>query len=293
MGVNVLSLFDGISCGRLALERAGLDVNRYISYEIEESAIKISKYHHPNIEQYGDVFEADFTKYKGFDLLIGGSPCTFWSVARTNKGRETTSEGFGFELFKQYIRALNESGCKYFLYENNYSMHKDIKDEITKYLGVEPILINSSLVSAQNRKRLYWTNIPNVKQPDDKGILLHDIIESGQVDREKSLCVARRTVGNVGSQAYMRRRYFGKSFAQMVFENCSPTEQKLLWKQDPQKEFETNGYIRGLTILEMERLQTLPDNYTDVEGISHTQRGEAIGNGWTVDVIAHILSNLK
>ena len=110
----------------VALERVGFEVERYVSYEIEQSAINISKYNYPMIEQCGDVFKADFTKYKGFDLLIGGSPCTFWSVAM--KDREITSDGFGFKLFKQYVRALKESGCRYFLYENNYSMHKDIKE---------------------------------------------------------------------------------------------------------------------------------------------------------------------
>ena len=289
--MRVLSLFDGISCGMVALERAGIPVERYVAYEIEESAMKISKHHYPGIEQKGDVFKAEY-KEDEFDILIGGSPCTYWSVARTNAGRETTSSGFGWELFSQYVRALNETKVKYFLYENNYSMSKDIKEEITKALGVEPIYINSELVSAQHRKRLYWTNIPNVKQPNDKGILLKDIIESGMVDRDKSLCIARRTVGNQGSQSYMRRRYFGKSFAQMVFENCTPQSQKELWKQDPNKEFETEGYIRPLTILEMERLQTLPDNYTKIEGVSDIQRGEAIGNGWTVDVIAHIFKGL-
>ena len=178
--MNVLSLFDGISCGRVALERARIPVERYVAYEIEDSAIAISKHNWNDIEYCGDVYTADFSKYKGFDLLIGGSPCTYWSVAR--KDRETTSDGIGFELFKQYVRALKESGCKYFLYENNYSMHKDIKAEITKYLGVEPIMINSSLVSAQSRKRLYWTNIPGIQQPKDKNILLKDIVEHGTVD---------------------------------------------------------------------------------------------------------------
>lgn len=289
--MKVLSLFDGITCGRVALQRAAIPVDRYVAYEIDDAAIQISKHNHTDIEREGDVFKGDYTQYEGFDLAIGGSPCTYWSVA--TKDRETTSEGMGFQLFLQFVRALKESKAKHFLYENNFSMAKEIKAEITKYLGVEPILINSSLVSAQNRKRYYWTNIPNVGQPEDKGILLQDIIESGTVDRPKSLCLARRTVGNVGSQAYMRRRYFGKSFAQMVFENCSPEEQKALWKQDPYEEFETEGYIRGLTVTECERLQTLPDGYTDVEGLSKIKRCEALGNGWTVDVISHILKHIN
>lgn len=277
--MKVLSLFDGISCGMIALERAGINVERYTAYEIEQSAIKISVHNYPKIEHKGDVFNGVY-KEGEYDLLIGGSPCTYWSVARTNAGRETTSSGLGWELFTQYVRALHEAKPKYFLYENNFSMSKEIKEEITKALGVEPICINSELVSAQHRKRLYWTNIPNVTQPQDKGILLKDIIVSGTVDRDKSLCIARRTVGNKGSQEYMARRYFDKSFAQMVFENGYSKENRNV------------GFIRPLLILEMERLQTLPDNYTDVKGVTPIQRGEAIGNGWTVDVIAHIFRGL-
>ena len=227
--MKVLSLFDGISCGMVALERAGIPVERYVAYEIEPSAIKISKHNYPQIEHCGDVFEADFTQYEGFDLLIGGSPCTHWSIAQKSTERETTASGLGWELFSQYVRALKESGCKYFLYENNKSMSLTIKNEITKHLGVEPILINSALVSAQNRQRLYWTNIPNVCTPTDKGILLQDIIESGYVDREKSLCLARRYAGFSGTQSYLCRRYFGKSFGQAVFEG-SIDEIKEKWK---------------------------------------------------------------
>ena len=288
-GLKVLSLFDGISCGMVALERAGIPVERYVAYEIEPSAIKISQKNYPQIEHCGDVFEADFTQYKGFDLLIGGSPCTHWSIAR--KGRETTSDGFGFELFKQYVRAFKESGCKYFLYENNYSMHKDIREEITKYIGVQPIMINSELVSAQSRKRLYWTNIPGVQQPEDKGILLKDIIESGTVDRNKSLCVTRRYAGFSGSQSYLCRRYFGKSFGQAIFEKDIEGIKKQ-WKQNPYFESDDKN-IRQMTLRECERLQTLPDYYTDVEGVSDQMKYEAIGNGWTVDVIAHIFTGLK
>lgn len=289
--LKVLSLFDGISCGMVALERAGIPVERYVAYEIEKSAIAISSKNYPQIEHCGDVFEADFKQYHDFDILIGGSPCTFWSVAQQADRRETTSEGFGWELFKQYLRAWEESGCKYFLYENNYSMSDAIKQEITKHLGVEPIMINSALVSAQTRKRYYWTNIPNVVAPADKGITLSDIIESGTVDREKSLCLARRYAGFNGSQSYLCRRYFGKSFGQAVFEG-DIEEVKTKWKENPY--FESNERnIRQMTLKECERLQTLPDGYTDIEGVSTQMKYESIGNGWTVDVIAHILSFMK
>ena len=289
--LRVLSVFDGISCGMVALERANIPVKDYVAYEIENSAIKISEKNYPNIKHCGDVFKADFTQYKGFDLLIGGSPCTYWSVAQRADKRETTSEGLGWELFQQYVRALKESECKYFLYENNYSMRDEIKNEITKHLGVEPIMINSNLVSAQSRKRYYWTNIPNVKMPDDKGILLKDIIESGSVDRDKSLCLTRRYAGFNGSQSYLCRRYFGKSFGQAVFEGDIPSI-KRMWKENPYFESDIRN-IRQMTLTECERLQTLPDGYTDVEGVSTIMKYESIGNGWTVDVIAHILSFIK
>jgi site-specific DNA-cytosine methylase len=233
----------------------------------------------------------DFGQYKDFDLLIGGSPCTYWSVAQKADRRETTSEGFGWELFKQYVRAKDESGCKYFLYENNYSMSDAIKNEITKHLGVEPIMIDSSLLSAQMRKRYYWTNIPNVTVPHDKGILLSDIIESGKVDRNKSLCLARRYAGFCGVQSYLCRRYFGKSFGQAVIEG-EIEEIKQKWQADPYFE-STEKNIRQMTVKECERLQTLPDDYTNVDGVSTKMRYESIGNGWTVDVIAHILTFLK
>lgn len=290
-GINVLSCFDGISCGRVALERAGIPVNKYISYEIEKSAIKISEKNYPDIIQCGDVFKADFTKHKDIDLLIGGSPCVFWSISQRADRRETTSEGFGWELFKQYLRALEETRAKYFIYENNYSMSKDIKNEITKHLGVEPIMINSALVSSQMRKRYYWTNIPGVEQPEDKHILLKDIIESGVVDRDKALCLARRYAGFNGSQSYLCRRYFGKSFGQAVFEgNIEDIKNK--WRKDPYFDSDEKN-IRQMSLTECERLQTLPDGYTDVPGVSTQMKYEAIGNGWTVDVIAHILSYLK
>lgn len=178
--MKVLSLFDGISCGMVALERAGIKVDRYIAYEIDKYAIQVSEKNYPQIEHKGDVFDANFKEYKGFDLLIGGSPCTYWSIARNN--REVTPDGIGGQLFMQYKRALDESGCKYFLYENNYSIHQNIKKFISEQLGVQPIMINSALVSAQNRKRCYWTNILGVEQPEDCGIVVDDILIGGEAN---------------------------------------------------------------------------------------------------------------
>ncbi len=193
--MKVLSLFDGISCGRLALERAGLPVECYDAFEIDKYAVTVSKNNYPDIVHHGNVFDGDFTEFKGYDLLLGGSPCTYWSVAKKN--REITSDGEGFRLFMEYVRALNESKCKYFLYENNYSIHQNIKDEISKRFGVEPIMINSALVSAQNRKRCYWTNIPVTSFPADKGILLKDVLESGIAWQDKSYCMTARYSGAI------------------------------------------------------------------------------------------------
>lgn len=194
--MKVLSLFDGMSCGMVALERAGITVDRYVAYEIDPHCIKVSKKNYPKIEHCGDVFEGDFKQYKGFDLLIGGSPCTYWSIAKNN--REITPDGLGGKMFMQYVRALKESEIPYFLYENNYSIHKNIKQFITEKLGVEPIMINSALVSAQNRKRCYWTNIPNVDLPEDKGILLDSIIVGGGMSyTDKSYCMTASYNGAV------------------------------------------------------------------------------------------------
>lgn len=312
--MKVLSLFDGISCGMVALERAGIPAERYVAYEIDKYAIQVSKNNYPQIEQCGDVTTADFTQYKGFDLLIGGSPCTYWSIAK--KDRETTSSGIGWELFMQYVRALKESDCQYFLYENNFSIHKDIKAEITKELGVEPIMINSALVSAQQRKRMYWTNIPNVKQPEDKGVLLKDVLESGIAWSEKSYAYTTRCQGAILEDTLQRHRHtmvaepirLGSIITQEG--NVNTCQGGRVYSIEGKSVCLNSGaggggartglykidlpdgdyIIRKLTPVEAERLQTLPDNYTD--GISNTQRYKCIGNGWTVDVIAHIFKGL-
>ena len=185
--MRVLSLFDGISCGMLALNRAGIPVEEYHAFEIDKYAMEVSKKNFPEIVQHGNVFDGNFKDFQGYDLLIGGSPCTYWSISKKN--RETTSNGEGFRLFMEYVRALNESKCRYFLYENNYSIHQNIKNEISEKLGVQPIMINSALVSAQQRKRCYWTNIPDITQPEDKGILLNDILDNAVGWHDKSYCM--------------------------------------------------------------------------------------------------------
>lgn len=185
--MRVLSLFDGMACGMLAMQKAGFKVSEYIAYEIDKYAIQTATHNFPMIKECGDVFEADFTQYKDIDYIVGGSPCTYWSIAQKNN-RETEASGFGWELFSQYVRAVNEVKPKYFIYENNKSMSQAIRESITNTFGFEPICINSALVSAQNRQRLYWVGKRNedgtyskvdVQQPEDRGIILKDILERG------------------------------------------------------------------------------------------------------------------
>lgn len=206
-GINVLSLFDGMACGMLAFQKAGKDVKNYYAYEIDKYAIKTVQHNFPDIKELGDVFNADFTQYEGIDYLIGGSPCTYWSIAQSPDKRETTASGIGWELFSQYVRALKEAKPKYFIYENNKSMAKAIYQSISETFGFEPIMINSALVSAQNRQRYYWVGIrqedgtykkANIELPEDRGILLKDIIEGNDLtSNEKSYALTASYDGAV------------------------------------------------------------------------------------------------
>ena len=294
-GINVLSLFDGISCGQIALERVGLKIHKYYAYEIEPNAIKITLNNYPDTIECGDVLDADFSQYKDIDLLIGGSPCTFWSKAKCHTAkqqRELDTDGIGWKLFMKYVEALNIVKPRYFLYENNDGIPENILNEITNRLEVSPILIDSALVSAQRRKRNYWTNIPDVKQPKDKGLLFKDVIVNDpkliKVDERigKTLKMTKNYVkydlSGKGYYSQQDRAYFPNTKAPTV-PRCRTETKFNLWLGD-------NTYKKTCP-LEVERLQTLPDNYTDC--VCKTRRFEAIGNGWTVDVIAHILNNLK
>ena len=213
--MKVLSLFDGMSCGMLAMLEAGVKVDRYVAYEIDKYAVRTSSHNFPMIEQRGDVFQADFTEFAGFDWLVGGSPCTYWSIAQT-KNRETVASGMGWELFSQYVRALHEAKPKYFIYENNKSMSKAIRASIDETFGFEAVLINSALVSAQNRQRLYWVGKRNpdgtysqvsVQQPEDRGIFLRDILENGVVWQEKSYNLTTRCCGAIPDDTLKRHRH--------------------------------------------------------------------------------------
>ena len=215
--MKVLSLFDGMSCGMLAFQRADVQVDRYVAYEIDKYATKVASHNFPMIEQRGDVFKADFTEFEGFDAVIGGSPCTYWSIAQT-KNRETEAHGIGWELFQQYVRAIREAKPRFFIYENNKSMSDNIKTEISESFGFEPIMINSALVSAQNRQRYYWVGIrnddgtyrkANIEQPIDRGILLKDVLEGGWVTEPNN-------VTDDGKSQTIKAQYCKNSIANFV-----------------------------------------------------------------------------
>ena len=223
---NILSLFDGMSCGMLAMMGAGVEVENYYAYEIDKYAIQTSQHNFPKIKQCGDVFKGDYTQYEGIEYLIGGSVCTYWSIAQSPDKRETTASGLGWDLFSQYVRALREAKPKYFIYENNKSMSKEIRKAITETFGFEDICINSALLSAQNRQRLYWVGKRNadgtyskvdVEQPEDRGILLRDVLD-GVTDREKG----RAVIGSTGRTT--EREYFKKFQGNMAYEPVGTTK---------------------------------------------------------------------
>jgi len=304
--MNVLSLFDGMSCGQLALQRAGIQVENYYAAEIDKYAIKVTQANFPNTVQLGDVTAVDPDSLPDIDLLIGGSPCQGFSFA----GKQLNFDDQRSKLFWEYVRLLKALKPKYFLLEN-VKMKKESMDVITEALGVEPVFINSNLVSAQNRQRYYWTNIPVDKLPDDKGIVLADILEDGHVDRDKSHCIDANYFkgGNLKS-------YFEKHRRQLVFSKdgmCHVGDAGISDKyayvnrvyhpsgKGPSLVASDGGHLqpkvskgtteyRKLTPLECERLQTVPEGYTN--HVSNTQRYKMLGNGWTVDVVSHIMKGL-
>jgi len=331
---KVLSLFDGISCARVALEKEGIPFNAYYASEIDKYAIQISqKNNYPRTVQLGDVrkvgaqtrvkFSSKNRDYEWWetlgaeiqiDLLIGGSPCQDLSIAkRDRKGLLGERSG----LFWEYVRILKEINPRYFILENVASMPKEAKDTITKELGVEPVMINAALVSAQQRKRLFWVGVRNeiggynqvhVEQPEDRGILLKDILIDGIETKEKSLCITATysracprdyfekssrqliKVGhfNKGGQGDRVYSIDGKSVSLSANGGGKGAKTGLYYVKSTTKK---SGVYRKLHPIECERLQGLPDNYT--QGISTTQRYKCCGNAFNVDVVAHILRQIK
>lgn len=347
--MNVLSLFDGMSCGRIALERCGYKIDRYFASEIDKYAIKVAAANYPDTIHLGDVRDVMWPEtFEGekIDLLLGGSPCQGFSFA----GNQLNFDDPRSRLFWEFVRILKEAKPRYFLLEN-VRMKKQSQDVISDALGVQPIAINSNLVSAQNRYRLYWTNIPFLMMPADKGIKLKDILEDGFVDRDKShfLDASYFKGGNLKSYFEKNRRQLvfsddglchvgdadlkGHSYVRRVYHadgkapslcaasggNLEPkvlcgafrgrynddgtTSQRLELQHDGRTNSLTtvqkdNVAVdidklswRSLTPVECERLQTVPDNYTN--HVSKTQRYKMLGNGWTVDVICHILKHME
>lgn len=288
--MNVLSLFDGMSCGQIALNKLGIKYDNYFASEIDKYAIQVTQKNYPNTKQIGSVTGVKGNDLPSIDLLFGGSPCQDLSKAKTDgKGLNGYSSG----LFWEYVRLLKELKPKYFLLEN-VVMKKDWADVISNELGVEPIEINSNLVSAQNRRRFYWTNIPNVEQPKDKGILLGDVIydDSYKVFTDERITKTKKITKNYIKWDLSGKKYWSQQDRAYFKEKkiCTLPKAQPSSKLNIVLDYENDIY-RRIHPIEAERCQNVPDNYTS--GVSDNKRLEMIGNGWTVDVIAHIFKNIK
>ena len=298
--MNVLSLFDGISCGQVALERVGIKVDNYYASEIKKHAIKITQKHFPNTIQIGDVTKVKYKdgilytengdfKVGKIDLLIGGSPCQNFSIARTCMYEIDGLKGDKSKLFYEYLRILKEVNPDYFLLEN-VKMKKESYEELNSYLGVKGILINSELVSFQKRPRIYWSNIPNITIPEDKHINFQDY-----KDTDYDYC-SQFKVKRTPSRERMWNN--GQSHNNELKSCANVTNSDKVFcltrKQDrcPNSGLiEFDDFCRYLTRREIELAQTLPVGYTD--DLTYGQMQDVCGDGWTVDVIAHIFSFLK
>lgn len=332
MGLKVLSLFDGISCGMMALEKCGIEVDRYVAYEVDEYPIKASKYNYPQIEHKGDVFNATY-QIGEFDILIGGSPCTHWTIAN-KKDRQTSPTGLGWELFMQYKRALDEVEPKFFLYENNKSMSKGIKAAISETFGFEPTLINSDAFSAQNRQRYYWVGVKtddgyvklDIGNIESKNITIEDILDCDDFSIGKPTRIP--SYGNLNKARPCEALYSNHtgtgygSIKQRLFSDNKCKQQNdivavpiskdtylsllgektvyivdggcLIFENEKNTIDLQDGYylFRRLSVDEYKKLQTIPESY-DISVLSNTKAYHGIGNGWTVDVIAYFFSVIK
>ena len=318
--MNVLSLFDGVSCARVALERAAIPVKTYYACEIDKHAVKVSEANYPDIVRLGDVREVTADKVEAIDLLIGGSPCQDLSIAKKErKGLEGDRSG----LFWEYVRILREVKPKWFVLENVASMRKQDKETITAEMGVEPVLFDAALVSAQSRKRLFWTNIP-FTLPSDRGIVLRDILQpDAEVDESmttkgKAFCLTatyhktgtgekeyehnkqkkQRTMVKIGRDIGRRLNADGHrddDNKDLPYQRRIElrTDEKVGTLTSVQKDnlVVSDLRIRKLTPIECERLQGLPDGYTAC--VAKTHRYKCVGNAFNVDVVAHILKQVS
>ena len=277
--MNVLSLFDGISCGQIALNRANIPYDNYYASEIKPHAIKCTLDNYPNTIQLGDILNLKGSDLPKIDLFIGGSPCK--GISRLNKNQEGLEHSES-RLFWEYIRLLDEVKPKYYLLENTHG-NKEATNTITETLGIKPISINSKLVSAQNRTRYYWTNIPDIKQPIDKGITTNDIFDYSGVLADE--CRVKWLNSESGKKSvkngYTKVNPYPKS-------GCLTALGHKKWNENY---LHRDGVYRYLSQTEIEKLQTLPVGYTKI--LSYNEAYDCIGDGWTVDVIAHILKNIE
>ena len=298
-GLNVLSLFDGMSCGQLALQKAGIKVNKYFASEIKPHAIKVTQLNFPNTIQLGSVLDVKASDLPQIDLLIGGSPCQDFSSANKEKlGLQGEKSG----LFYEYLRLLKECNPKYFLLEN-VAMDDYSYAAISEMLGTYPTNINSELVSGQLRQRSYWTNIgpesfdlfgnrySMIPQPRNKKITFQSILDDGYTDRSKARCLLESESRNPGSTFSSLRRYMIQGFINVVFKDKETYEKYSKMTEAEMKENFVDGDIRKLNQNEMERLQTVPNGYTKT--LKRNEAACLLGDGWTIDVIAHIFSFLE
>lgn len=293
--MNILSLFDGISCGRVALDRAGIPVNKYYASEIDKYAIQISQKNYPDIIRLGDInnWENWDIDWSSIDLILAGSPCQGFSFAGKQLAFDDKRSAlfFRFAEILSHVQSVNPD-VKFLL--ENVRMKKDYERVITSVVGVEPIMINSALVSALHRERLYWNNW-QVEQPQNKNIYLCSILQP-ESDVDKKYYFTSKTYDGI-KKIIARSKAKGLGYHAGIIEDFSNQKFKNLdaWYHKgcdgKRSMFSMNGVCRMATPIECERLQTLPDNYT--EGVSNTQRYKCLGNGWTVDVIAHILKSMN
>lgn len=301
--MNVLSLFDGISCGQVALERAGIEVNNYFASEIDKHAIKVTQSNHPNTIQIGDVTKVKGADLPKIDLLIGGSPCQGFSLS----GKQLNFDDPRSKLFFEFVRLLEETNPKYWLLEN-VVMKQEYQDVISQYLGVEPVKLNSALTSAQNRVRLYWANF-DITEPSDQGIKLEDVLEDTEMTEpsairgrrlNKAVILGRRLNEQGKRQDYDKSVPITQCLEVRATNrdksNCLTTVAKdtVLTTMEIGRHpdaFNRNLPFRNYTKIERCRLMNLPDNYC--YGISYNQTVKATGNGWEVGMITHIFKNLK
>jgi len=307
MGIRVLSLFDGVSCGMVALERAGIKVDKYYASEVDKYAIQVSEKNYPDIIRLGDVKTCEIPK--DIDIMFAGFPCQSFSIAGKRKGFDDDRGNLFFDM----MRIFKEVKPKYFLFENVASMKKSDKKILDEIIGVEGVVVNSALVSAQQRKRIYWTNIP-FEQPKDKGIVLKDIIEDDVnledyvVGNQFNQRVFKDKIGTLGCTnsrtskqgiSIFKPNRIGQLKNGGQGDRVYSTEGKSVslnalgggWGAKTGLYLDKENFVRKLTPIECERLQTLDDNYT--EGCFNTQRYKQCGNGWTVDIISHILKGVS